>query len=293
MIIKDQVLKVQAQEIQFQVVSNQHALLMPIGDVHFGAENFPTRKFVDHLSWGLDRGAVFIGMGEYLDFAPHSQRRITSQLRDEIQREIDDMVRKKMYELYALMAHTGGRWLGMLEGDHRWDFADGTSADQYLCHLLGTDFLGTSALVKVHPVGLPKGHPEGDTKIFAHHGIGTSRSAGGHLNRVEDLLKWVDADIYLMGHSHAKVAAPIDWQTVSGDGVHYHKTKLVARTGSWMKGYQSSQALPNHSPVTNSRGSYIEQSAYTPSALGGLCIGIGFEKIQDSKFYKPAVHLSL
>ena len=100
-------------------------------------------------------------------------------------------------------------------------------------------------------------------------------------------------DIYLMGHSHAKVAAPIDWQTISPDGIHYHKTKLLARTGSWMKGYQSSKPLDNSALVSKSRGSYIEQKAYTPSALGGLCIGIGFEKIPDSKFYKPAVHLSL
>jgi hypothetical protein len=191
------------------------------------------------------------------------------------------------------MAHTGGRWIGLIEGDHRWDFADGTSADQYLCHLLGTDFLGSSALVTLKPSGLPKGHREGETKIFVHHGIGSSRSSGGHLHRVEDLLKWVDADLFLMGHSHAKVAAPIDWQTVSPDGIHYHKTKLLARTGSWMKGYQSSRPLDNSELVSKSRGSYIEQKAYTPSALGGLAIGIGFEKIPESRFYKPALHLSL
>jgi hypothetical protein len=232
-------------------------------------------------------------MGEYLDFAPQSQRRITSDLREEITRQIDDMVRARVEDLYTLMAHTKGKWIGMLEGDHRWDFSDGTSADQYLCNLLCTDFLGTSALLSLHPDGLPKNHREGETKIFIHHGIGSSRSSGGHLHRVEDLLKWVDADIYLMGHSHAKVAAPIDWQTVSQDGVHYHKTKLLARTGSWMKGYQSSIPLSNSSAVYKSRGSYIEQKAYTPSALGGLCIGIGFEKIPGSKFYKPAVHLSI
>lgn len=293
MIIKEQKLSVAKQEIPFQVVANQHALLIPLGDIHFSEDDFPERHFTELLSWGTARGALFIGMGEYLDLAPASQRKIIGSLRDETQRDLDSMVRERIDKLYELMKPTTGKWIGLLEGDHRWDFQDGTSADQYLCQKLKCDFLGTSALVTLKLDKLPKGHREGDTRVYVHHGVGTSRKAGGHLHRVQDLMEWIDSDIYLMGHSHAKVAAPIDWQTVSPDGIHYHKTKLIARTGSYLKGYKSSGPLNLGRPVTESRGKYVERSAYTPSALGSIAIGIGFDKIHGSKFYKPALHLSL
>lgn len=293
MIIKEQFLPVMPQKISFQVVSNQHALLMPVGDIHYGTKDFPTNKFIEHFKWGMDRGAVFIGMGEYLDFAPHSQRRITSQLREEIQEQMDEMIKQKMREFYRMIEFTAGRWIGLIEGDHRWDFFDGTSADQFLCGLLNADFLGSSALITLHPAGLPKNHREGETRVYIHHGIGSSRSAGGHLHRVEDLLKWVDCDVALMGHSHSKIGAPIDCQTISPDGVHYHKTKLIARTGSWLKGYQSTGPQPLSSAVSKSRGSYVEGKAYTPSALGGIAIGIGFEQVPHSRYLKPALHFSM
>jgi hypothetical protein len=113
------------------------------------------------------------------------------------------------------------------------------------------------------------------------------------LIQVENLLKTFDADIYLMGHSHAKVGTPIDRQAVTPDNIHYHRTKIIARTGAWLKVYAGSEPLPLKQSAHLSRGSYAEQRAYMPSALGGIIIGIGYEQINGSRFYRPALHLSL
>ena len=191
------------------------------------------------------------------------------------------------------MEFTKGRWIGMLEGDHRWEYQDGTSADQQLCRALQCAFLGDAALIRLEIPGVPKGHPEGDVLIYAHHGIGSSRLQGGHLHRVEDLLKIVEADIYLMGHSHAKVSAPIDQQRVTPDGIHYHRTKIIARTGAWMRGYLSSPPLPLDKPAVESRATYVEKAAYSPAAVGGLCFGVGAEQIEGSDYYRPTLHYSV
>src|SRR4030042_1804564 len=156
-------------------------------------------------------------MGEYLDFPSQSQRAILGPLRDSIKEDIDKMVRENVEKLADILRPTKGYWVGLIEGDHRWIFQDSTSADQYLCQLLQCDFLGTSSLVRI-AMGVNH-HPEADTILYVHHGIGSSRTSGGHLNRVEDLLKIWEADIYLMGHSHAKVASPLDRQYISPDGV--------------------------------------------------------------------------
>jgi hypothetical protein len=275
----------------WDLAKNQKMILMPLGDIHYGSRDFPLNHLCDNISWAIDHGCTFLGMGEYLDFTSHSQRSHMGVLRESTKEILDQMVLEQAQELLSVLAPTKGKWVGMLEGDHRWDFLGGTSVDQYLCSELKCPFLGTSAMIRI-AAGV-KGHPEADTILYAHHGIGSSRTSGGHLIQVENLLKTFDADIYLMGHSHAKVGSPIDRQCISPDGIHYHRTKILARTGAWLKGYTSSGPLKLNEPAISSRGSYVEQKAYQPAALGGICIGIGWEQIHKSRFYKPALHLSL
>jgi hypothetical protein len=277
--------------IPWDLAKNQNMILMPIGDIHFGSKDFPVQHLKDNIAWALDHGCTFLGMGEYLDFTPSSQRQGMGVLRESTREIIDDLIMGQTTELFEILIKTRGHWIGLLEGDHRWDFVGGNSADQYLCGLLDCKFLGTSAMVRIS-AGV-RGHPEADTILYVHHGIGSSRTAGGHLIQVENLLKTFDADIYLMGHSHAKVGTPIDRQSVTSDGIHYHRTKILARTGAWLKAYSGHEPLSLDEPSINSRGSYAEQKAYMPSALGGICIGIGYEQIHGSRFYTPALHLSL
>jgi hypothetical protein len=280
-------------EVPFELVQGQRMLLMPIGDVHYGTKNFPRKRLVDHLRWGMDRGAYFLGMGEYLDLVSFSQRQVLGGLRDSIKEQLDELITAQANEFLNLIDFTKGKWLGLLEGDHRWDFQTGTSVDQYICKGLRSDFLGTSTRMSLSFNGSPDSHPESDCIVYAHHGIGSSRTQGGQLNQVESLLKVTSADIYLMGHSHGKVAAGIDFQDVTPDGVHYHRTKFVARTGAWLRGYVSHEPISLNLPVIESRGSYIEQRVYTPAALGGLCFGIGYERIDGSKYYRPKIHCSI
>lgn len=277
--------------VPFTLAKNQTLLLMPVGDVHFGGNDFPFKHFEGSMRWAGERGATFIGMGEYLDFTSASQRKITAQLRESQLQEMDEWVKYEIDKLFELISFTTGRWLGILEGDHRWTFQDGISGDQYLAKKLGCDFWGTSALVRLS-AGID-GHPDADALLYAHHGVGGGRLAGSHLNQVENKLKDIEADIYLMGHSHAKVGAPVDRQYILPDGLHYHRTKLLARTGSYYKAYTSHNPLPLDTPALASRGSYAEQRAYAPSAMGSIAIGIGYEEISGSGFYRPTIHFSI
>lgn len=277
--------------IKWDLAKNQSMIIMPIGDIHFGSDDFPTEHLINNIKWALDRGCTFLGMGEYLDFAAGSQRQHMGVLRESTRKTIDDMILEKANQLFDILAPTRGKWIGMLEGDHRWDFTGGNSVDQYICQLLECPFLGTSAMVRI-AAGV-KGHPEADTILYAHHGIGSSRTAGGHLIQVENLLKIFDFDIGLMGHSHGKVGTVVDRQAVTPDGIHYHRSKILARTGACLKAYASHGPLPLSEPAINSRGSYVEQRAYQPSALGGIIIGIGYEQIHKSRYYRPALHLSI
>jgi hypothetical protein len=277
--------------IPFELTNNQQILLMPIGDIHFGVKDFPAKHFVTTMKWASDRGATFLGMGEYLDFTSKSQRPILAQLRESQLETIDEWVQDKLEELFDMISFTRGRWLGLLEGDHRWTFETGISGDQYFADKLACDFLGTSALLRLD-AGV-KEHPEADTILYCHHGVGGGSSAGGHLNAVEKKLKDIEADIYLFGHSHAKIGTPLDRQYITPDGIHYHRTKLLARTGSFYKTCQSMPPLSLDQPAISSRGTYAEQRGYSPSTMGAICIGIGHENVSHSDCYRPTIHFSL
>ena len=280
---------------KLSLAANQQLLLMPIGDVHYMTEDWPRQKFINHLKWGMERGATFLGMGEYMDFSSASQRSLMLLLRDKVKKQLGEMIREQVETFCRDIEFTKGHWLGMLEGDHRHSFEDGTTSDQYLCELLGCPFLGDAAFVRIAYESLKTRKPYPDTAdclLYAHHGFGSSRLAGGHLHRVEDAYKAIDADVYLMGHSHSKVNAPVDRQYVTPDGTHYHRTKILARTGAWMKGYVSSRPFDVTEQAVNSRATYVEKSIYMPSAMGGLAIGIGYEPVTKT-VYRPTIHVSV
>lgn len=276
---------------EFLLTKNQKLLLMPLGDIHEGTDGFPWEKFEGHLRWGIDRGATFLGMGEAFDFTSTSQRAIINGLREGTKKQLDEFMMSRIESFVDRISFTKGHWMGMLEGDHYWQFQDGFTSDQILCQRLKCPFLGTSASIRIK-FGVRE-HSEADCTVYAHHGIGGGRTIGGHLTRLEDLLKWIEADVYLMGHVHTKVNDPVDRLYVGLDGTLYHRTKLMARTGGWLRAYVSSPPKSLKKPAVESRGSYVERKAMMPTSLGGLAIGIGYDRIENSKFYRPTIHYSV
>lgn len=279
----------------YQLTPGQEMLLMPVGDWHAHSEGWPAERFRDHIQWGVDRGAWFLGMGEAMDFTSTSQRAITRNLRASQRRQIDEMVGERVERLAELIASSKGRWLGMLEGHHYWEYEDGTTTDQHLCRLLGCPFLGTSTLYDVR-LRRP-GDAHGCTiTIYAHHGSGGGgRRVGTQLHRLEDLLGWVEADIYLMAHTHSKANAPMDRLYRTPGGHLYHRTKILARTGGFLRGYTGRRPAPLHEPASKSRGTYVEQAAMSPSALGGLVISLGYKRLTGEGYdlMVPDLHYSV
>ncbi|MDD1678666.1 MAG: hypothetical protein LUO93_05730, partial [Methanomicrobiales archaeon] len=106
---------------------------MPVGDIHFLSQDWPEKKFVDHLKWGMDRGAVFLGCGEPIDLASASQRAQMAPLRDSVKKELNSLMTGVVERFVKLIDFTNGRWMGFMEGDHYWMFEDGTTTDQLIC----------------------------------------------------------------------------------------------------------------------------------------------------------------
>jgi hypothetical protein len=256
--------------------SKSQILVMPVGDIQWAGmpQEIALGMLKRHIKWGVEQGAYFIGMGDYIDtFSPSNRARLTSAgLYDTAMKVTDKMTKDLVDEIYdEALAPSKGRWLGLLEGHHFNEFRDGTTTDQYLSQKLDAKFLGTSAYVRL---SFHNGTKRGATLIWCHHGVGGGGTMGGSLNKLENLAKSWEADIYLLGHDTKKVGAPIDYvkPIFPNNGAPprlVHRTRIIARTGGFLKGY-----IPGNKHGQVPRGNYVEQAMLNPVALGGVLVKI-------------------
>ena len=268
-------------------------LLMPVGDIQWaGVENqVAMRMLRDHIQWGVDHNAYFLGMGDYIDYmSPSGREAYKGAKKYDSTLSVNDRAALMLVdELYdRALAPSKGRWLGLLEGHHFHETTDGLTTDMYLADKLGAEFLGSSAYVRLR-FSYVRGKGEsphvkyGDVLIWCHHGVGTGQTSAAVLNKLLKMSTGFDADIYLMAHLHRKVAEPIDYTFpvyfADGETRLAHRTRIMACTGSFLKGYVEGNVIGRIK-----RGTYVEQKMLTPVALGGVVVTIKprWKRVGDS-----------
>lgn len=240
----------------------------PLGDIQWAGAAGSTAQ--DHLRRHIDRcleaDAWFIGMGDYIDFAsPSNRSRLRSaQLYDTAQGVIEDAARDLTQEVFdKFLAPTRGRWIGLLEGHHFFEFGDVTT-DMVLADLLKTRTLGTSAFVRIEPCGVT---------LWAHHGQGGGQLPGAPLNKLYHVAAGLEgADVYLMGHTTKIPAVRLsrprpDWTTNPPSLTH--RDIFLVNTGGF-----SRSNIPFHRRGSIPRGDYAEAGMMTPSPLSAPLIVI-------------------
>ena len=252
----------------------QEVLIMPIGDVQIGVPACDTDRLKRHVEWGLEQGALFLGMGDYVDIASPSNRRALKSVKlyDTVLSAVEDKADRDVRAFLDAVQGTEGKWLGLLEGHHYVEFADGTTTDTRLAQALATPFLGNCAFVRLSFLcpGSKKASSITAT-LWCHHGAGGGARAGSPLNKLEPVVIGFDADVYLIGHQHKKVAAPLDqlYMTKSRAPRLEQRTKLIACTGSFLKGYCAGSRSSGRAG-----GTYVERGMMMPLSLGGIVVKI-------------------
>ena len=190
--------------ITYKVMPNETVTLMPIGDAQVGVEAADLKRLKSHMEWGFHtKHALFLGMGDYVDMASPSNRRtlkaaglydtVTEALQVKAQEDIKTFLQHTLY--------SKGAWLGLLQGHHYMDMADGSTSDMKIAEALRAPFLGDAAIVRIifdkhkDVDGLPL-----KADIWCHHGRGGGVGAAAPISLLEKTARGFDADIYLMGH---------------------------------------------------------------------------------------------
>ena len=103
------------------------------------------------------------------------------------------------------------------------------------------------------------------------------------LNKLENIVPYFDADIYLMGHQHKKAGAVADriYMTRQEPYKVADKTIVLANTGGYLRGYFQGATQGGNFP----RGSYVERWMKPPVSLG--CILLYIRPLRNTRT-KPA-----
>ena len=232
--------------------------LVPFGDVHYGCANYAKASFnkwckeVQKLS-----NPYFIGMGDYFDAVSASERRSlrTASLHDQTYKMLNDQAEQREKDFVKQISFMKGRTLGLLGGNHEWEYPDGTCSTEKLARELGGEYLGVGTLFNLT---LERGTKRIPLILHAHHGKGGGGTSGGSLNRVAKGQLGFEADIHLMGHDHQLVGGVSTRIRLTPANRIVHRYVWSGRTASFLKGY------PEGEP------SYAVDAGYMPGPLGGV-----------------------
>lgn len=137
---------------------------------------------------------------------------------------------------------------------------------------LNLPFLGYNAIIRFRVTIKGKSHSS-TCVMYWHHGRGAARTAASKLKMLQDMTSVIDADVYVVGHTHEIVDAPGVVLSVSRRGF----LRLIAReqlflnSGTYLKTYNE-RKRPQKSGQYNEGAvaatDYGEKAAYKPTVIG-------------------------
>jgi hypothetical protein len=265
----------------------KEALVIPVGDIQLDPKmpgrkrRSNVRRVKELIQWGVDHGAYWHGMGDYVDVASPSNREAikAARLYDTVRDSLEKASTELLEELIELFAPTVGNWVGIHKGHHLWPFDErpaflgegpGGTTDTFFAEAMGARYLGDQAVTLLRFDPLSAHHKQGLAKMWSWHGEGSGQTAAAPLAKIEKISGGQNADVYLMGHYHRRASVPKPWLDIIG-GERGGDPTLVARdrwfvgTGSFLRSY-----LQGSREGGIAAGGYVEKAGMSPAGLGAM-----------------------
>lgn len=240
--------------VEIEVDLEKPFKLIPFGDIHRDSDMHADQHWQDFLAYAKrQKTAVFLGMGDFSDGISTSERIALSgpAVHDTTKRTLDGVYKGVAATLYKELSFMKGRLIGMLGGNHYFQFDDGDTTDHVLAASLGTKFLGVCSFIRLSLSFKGRPNTKASIDIFAHHGKGGGSLPGSTFNTIEKMLNTADADFYFMGHDHKKGCVPSSPRlklVSTGPGSELkvrERTPWLGRTGSFLKAYEPGRVSYN------------------------------------------------
>lgn len=175
--------------------------ILPLADLHLGDIHSDGKKILEWLDYIQQHDNCYtILNGDLCDNA------IRTSIGDTYGASLQPM--QQLEQAVKLFGPIKDKILAVTAGNHeaRTYKTDGLDMTQVICNQLGIGdyYSPTSVMVFVQFGRKATHHHEQPMlySIFCLHGNGGGRKEGGKINRLADLAEIIDADIYIMSHTH-------------------------------------------------------------------------------------------
>lgn len=149
-----------------------------------------------------------IGLGDYGDWLrPTMRAKVQGALTGDSSARVmvDDMVRLGQEKLIKRLEFLKGKLLGLHDGHHQWEFADGTNSTQRLCSALKAPYLGWIASTRITLTCY--GTEFQSWTLVTTHGCGNSSTPTADAGGFErTIVSSIVADGYARGHGCKSVS---------------------------------------------------------------------------------------
>ena len=184
----------------------------PMADLHIGDAHSDYKGVVERIEYIKNTPNAYVILdGDLMDTA------IAGSVGDSYGATLAPM--EQLKTCVKIFEPIRDKILAVLPGNHenRVYRTDGIDITQLMCSQLGLQdrYSPTTALLFVR-FGKARHDRRQLYTIYCTHGAGGGRKEGGKVNRLADLAGIVDADIYVMGHTHLPVIMKESFYRVSG-----------------------------------------------------------------------------
>lgn len=238
--------------------------LVPIGDLHWGAETCNEQKVLDTLKYCWDRKIPIIGMGDWMECG------LSDSVGDSVytqtlnpQKQFDELV-----ELFQPFADAG-LLSGIHAGNHEERISQRVGLDitRQMARILGVRLFDDG---QFHLIRCGKQ----SYTAWSHHGASGARLPYTKIKGILDTARWVSAELHLMGHVHSLDSITQNFYMVDKRNKRViRERRTFVLTGHFLE-YRAKSG----------RGSYAAKKLMIPSKTGvaKVCFDANEHKINVS-----------
>ena len=270
--------------------------LLPFSCLHWGNPACHLDLFKEFCLGSHNPYTYTVGLGDYIEFSRTTYRQAVGRVHtgENSHEGLDRMVVKHLEEGSAILRLLNiNKCLGLIEGNHRWDFLSNIkelgiypslSSTEWFSKALNIPYLGHTALINLD-IRVTDSIRDSYVLFLNHgHGFSGGRSAGDDLNYIERKIESAfQADAYITAHTHRILAYNLPTLKPSfSNNILKEDSKLIVKAGSFYKGY-----LPSEYTTT-----YAEKKLYRPLNLGWCPIRLSYTK-NNNNVWERQVETSL
>ena len=241
--------------------------VIPFGDTHLGhiaADERLIQRTIDDIR---DSDNTFwMGLGDMVDGIGRMDKRHREESLAPWCHGINRVFKEQRDYAVEMFLPIGNKCIGYVMGNHE-EYLEASGVDLYYSVLEGildnddeSLALGMSGFIVLKFRRTNAERKGGTTTIvlYVHHGAGGGLLMGSKAIKLERLPASYVADIYIIGHTHTKLAFPLSQVAVNRGGRIEARDMWLCNTGGFMRNAVESTAI------------YSERKMYKPLPLGSI-----------------------